>query len=157
MAIPYMAYHVIINAISISISQIHSKDDAAEEHNSVYRALAESPDNLCIYTDGSLLYRDGKRFAGAAAIFLRNDIILHQLTLKQGLGASAEVYDAEMRALGLAAAVAVAYAITNNVRSLHFFSDCNAAVQSITQGQPRAAQMLSLLFQRSILWYLQND
>ena len=90
-----------------SIDPCTSSTDAIstrEKHLNLIEEYRKKPNTLYLYTDGSKINKSGFFRAGAAAVayYLGNEIEHGQL----GLGGYAEVFDAEMAALAIAASKA---------------------------------------------------
>ncbi len=134
-----------------------SKKDAAKQHLEYVQQLNTDENHLVVYTDGSKLHTNGTQPCGSSAVFLRKGRELPGLSTAQSLGTKVEVYDAEMAALDFAALIAISFACINSIRHVHFFVDNNAAVQSIFEGLPGAAQQHSLSFRSAIIHFLKND
>jgi ribonuclease HI len=109
-----------------------------------------------MYTDGSLLKRSGFQRTGAAVVGYCNQKEVFHLQL--GLGGHAEISDAELAGLMLAAKRASSYTRTHpEIQNIHIFTDCSSALTTIHQSKPTAGQQYSTSFCHSINQLLASD
>lgn len=128
------------------------KDEAAKAHKARLPSLT-NPATIIAYTDGSQKDDRGTTRVGAGVVLYHNGTRVR--ALRAGLGQRAEVYDAEMAALQIAAAAATTYAEQHReVKSIVFFADNSAAVSTIHDPKPRAGQYLSALFHKAMCAFL---
>jgi ribonuclease HI len=125
------------------------KQDSSRLHLNLIDTISRSNSTLYIYTDGSLLQRSGFQRTGAAAVGYRNqEEVFHT---QMGLGGHAEIHDAELAGLMLAAKHAASYAQDHpEVENVHIFTDCSSALTAIYQSKPTAGQCYSVSFCESI-------
>ena len=120
-----------------------------ENHLKLIDNYKVDPNTLYLYTDGSKIKKPGFFRIGAATVayLLGNEIESGKL----GLGGHAEVFDAEMAALALAASKA-ADLIRDfpNLTHIAIFSDSAASVQAITDPKPSSGQYFMLKFHNHI-------
>lgn len=115
-----------------------------------------NPNTLYLYTDSSKINKSGFYRVGAATVayFQGNEIE----TGKMGLGGHAEVFDAEMAALSLAASKASDFHRDFlNITHITIFSDSAASIKAITDPQPSSAQYYMLSFHNYIRPLLTNN
>ena len=99
-----------------------------EKHLNLIEEYRKKPNTLYLYTDGSKINKSGFFRVGAAAVayYLGNEIEHGQL----GLGGHAEVFDAEMAALAIAASKAEDIIRDfPNINHIAIFTDNAAAVR----------------------------
>jgi ribonuclease HI len=116
----------------------------------------KDPNTLCLYSDGSKINKSGFFRVGAAAVayYLGNEVETGQL----GLGGHAEVFDAEMAALSLAASKAATLLRDfPNITHIAIFSDCAAATLAITDPKPNSAQLFALRFHHTLRPILETN
>jgi ribonuclease HI len=123
--------------------------NAREKHIKVITDYQKDPNTLYIYTDGSKINRSGFYRIGAAAVAYHEGVEMS--TSKLGLGGHAEVFDAEMAALSLAASLASD--IINNhpyITHIALFTDNAAATSAIVDPKPGASQFFAIRFHSSL-------
>ena len=91
------------------------KDEAAKFHNIAVQALKESKKALLCYSDGSM--REGNVGAGAVVYAMNGEVIEKAIPM----GREAEVYDAELEGMKVAARMAVRECnrTPNEIESVH--------------------------------------
>ncbi|KAG9019083.1 hypothetical protein FRB90_006606 [Tulasnella sp. 427] len=136
-----------------------TKGEAAARHDEETRAFRDDPDHILVYTDGSQTMVTGMGLrAGAAVVAYKERQILWEV--KFGLGAQSEVWDAEMAALTTAGSRITQVArdrtsdLGTTAKHLHFYTDNSGAAQVIFEGQTKPCQVLSTMFRRAILAFL---
>lgn len=120
-----------------------------ENHMKLINTYKSDPNTLYLYSDGSKIQKSGFFRVGAATVayLLGNEIE----TGKLGLGGHAEVFDAEMAALALAASKASDLLRDfPTITKIAFFSDNAAAVRAIADPKPSSAQYFTLSFHNHI-------
>ncbi|KAG9125840.1 hypothetical protein FRC07_005990 [Ceratobasidium sp. 392] len=126
-----------------------------EMHIKLARAAIDSSKAegaLACFTDGSKRLQSGCRRTGAGfVIYGRGEEVLSG---RVGLGPRADVFDAEMLGLALAAQKACALAIESPIDTIKFFVDNMAAVRMIADLSPHAAQSSSIIFRKAVDLYL---
>ncbi|KAG8794770.1 hypothetical protein FRC16_010367 [Serendipita sp. 398] len=112
-----------------------NKAEAAEAHREHIARIANNPNAIAVYTDGSLIHDGGHTRAGAGWVLYSKGE--ERATGSVGLGTTAEVYDAEMTALSKGLHCAIDH-LTNTPSyhvdthaSIFLFSDNTSAVRSI--------------------------
>jgi ribonuclease HI len=125
------------------------KQEATDLHRTFISNLSRTNNSLLVYTDGSLLKRSGFQQAGAATVGYRgNAEIFH---LQMGLGGRAEIFDAEVAGLMMAANRATAYIHDHpSISSVHFFTDCSSALSAIHKPKAEAGQHYAATFCQTI-------
>lgn len=134
-----------------------SKDEGTKKHNEKVSKIVNDEEHLLVYSDGSLLEREGTRRVGAAHIaFYKGKPKFRRIL---NMGRKAEVYDAEMTALAWAANDATHFVKTNgpNIKHLHFSADNTAAISTIFDPQARSSQGPSRRFREKITNFLNED
>ncbi|KAG9126385.1 hypothetical protein FRC07_003632 [Ceratobasidium sp. 392] len=141
------------------IKVVHPKPTATREEREMHvkraRAAIESSNvegALACFTDGSKRIQSNCRRTGAGyVIYGRGKEVFSG---RVGLGPRADVFDAEMLGLALAAQKACALAIESPIDTIRFFVDNMAAVRMIADLSPHAAQSSSIIFRKAIDLYL---
>ena len=108
-------------------------------HLKLIENISNLNNTLYIYTDGSLLKRSGFQWTGAGIVGYHNrSEVFH---LQMGLGGHAEIFDAELAGLMMAAHRASAY-IQNHpeITNIYIFTDCSSALTAIHRPTPTAGQ-----------------
>ena len=134
-----------INTCPPNTDKVKARDD----HNKTISDYHKNPNVLCIYTDGSKIFRSGFYRIGAAATVMHEgrEVAFDRL----GLGGHAEVFDAEMAALAIGAQKADEFIQhTPNITHIAFFTDNAAATTAISDPKPKTAQFFALKFHNII-------
>jgi ribonuclease HI len=100
------------------------KDEAAKFHNIAVEGLKESKKALLCYSDGSM--REGNVGAGAVVYAMNGEVIEKAIPM----GREAEVYDAELEGMRVAARMAVRECnrTPNEIESVHIYLDNQSAI-----------------------------
>ncbi|KAF5377839.1 hypothetical protein D9615_006682 [Tricholomella constricta] len=135
------------------------KDDAAKTHNRRTRVLLTDPSNLLIYSDGSMLDAPGdqqKKNVGWGVVGYHKD--KEVIARRGGLGHTAEVYDAELTGLVVAAKEATTYAQRHpRITNLHIYADNTAAVTSSFEPKTQPGQYNISAFNKTITDFLDRN
>ena len=100
------------------------KKEAAQLHNITIEALKETKKALLCYSDGSM--REGNVGAGAVVYAMNGEVIAKAIPM----GREAEVYDAELEGMKVAARMAVKECnrTPNEIESVHIYLDNQSAI-----------------------------
>lgn len=133
-----------------------TKDEAAKSHNTLVTEKKSQGNYILGYTDGSQRPTATGPINGAGWVLY--DEANELGSGKEGLGARAEVYDAEMVALLRGLRLAIEYANTEPAKYLNIilFSDNDSAVKNITKEQAGANQSISIDFMRAAEVFLKE-
>ena len=132
------------------------KDEAAKEHIEKIEEFKYKPDHLLIYSDGSLRNLHGFRRVGAGVVIYHEEAEVYARSM--GLGAKAEVYDGELTGLLMGARGASKFLEDHpDVKHVHIFADKTAAINAIFNPLPRAGQLISHNFHKTISKLLDDD
>ncbi|KAF5374701.1 hypothetical protein D9615_009019 [Tricholomella constricta] len=134
------------------------KEDAAKEHNDRTRILRTNPSNLLVYSDGSMLNEANstKKNTGWGIVGFRGgrEVIIR----RGGLGHTAEVYDAELTGLVVAATEATKYTHHHpTVKNIYIYADNAAAVTSIFEPKSAPGQFNMVTFNKTIVEFLNRS
>ncbi|CCO36540.1 putative RNA-directed DNA polymerase from transposon BS [Rhizoctonia solani AG-1 IB] len=125
----------------------------AENANRLIDALAHEG-TLVGFSDGSKNVLSGVRKVGVGySIVWRSSEVAR---FSGGIGPRADVFDAEMLGLALAARRSVRFAKSHNIRKIHLFSDNQAAVRMINRLGGHPAQFASTIFRKFVHEFLQG-
>ncbi|KAJ7938834.1 hypothetical protein B0H13DRAFT_1851413 [Mycena leptocephala] len=123
--------------VQISGSGGQEKKEAAKAHKTKICMLADSPQHLLLYTNGSLRKLRRLRRVGAGVAVYRGDAEI--FASSSGLGGHADVYEGELAAMYFGARKAVALAeLDRSIKHLHFFADNTSAISTIFDPKPRS-------------------
>jgi ribonuclease HI len=121
------------------------QDDGFEEWLETFyarlRAIQDAPDAAYAFSDGSVLPNQASKSAAAFRTFRGQE----QLQARAISCGKATPYDAEMIALTAAIGSLTAPGAVEGARHLHFVSDCQSAIQSITDPAIHPGQSLAIL------------
>jgi ribonuclease HI len=118
--------------------------------------LATREENLIVYSDGSLLKKNGFSRAGAGVVMYHKGVEVKARTM--GLGGNAEVYDAEMAGLMMGSKMATRFARRNpEIKHIHFFADNASAVKCIFVPKPQPGQHYAAIFNSKLRTFLDSD
>ena len=133
-----------------------AKLDATKSHLKLIENISILNNSLYIYTDGSLLKRSGFQRTGAGTVGYHNgNEVFH---LQMGLGGHAEIFDAELAGLMMAAHRATAYTQHHpEITNIYIFTDCASALTAIHRPTPSAGQLYSWSFCNSVTRLLSAD
>ncbi len=132
------------------------KSKAEDIHKKLLSDISLSETNLIIYSDGSLIKKNGFTRTGASAVLYRQNREVKSTQL--GLGGRAEVYDGELAGLLIGAKEAIRYQKDNpTIKHLHFFADNSAAVRAIFNPNNKAGQHYSYHFHQKLCKFLDSD
>ena len=123
----------------------------ARQHKRLLRKIETKPEELTVYTDGSLSHDQGVWRTGAGIVAFCRGKALFQHRI--ALGEFAEVYDAEMEGLASGAEAVLEWLAQtgprHGIQQIRFFADNTGALQRIYKGTPGLDQDRSLRFRRA--------
>jgi ribonuclease HI len=150
-------------ATRISTNPAHrgiTKGEAADEHRTRITQISQENEYIIVYTDGSMKEREQENWTGAGwVVYWKGE---ERRRGNEGMGRSAEVYDAEILALlrGLEAAIAFQQNTPETSRrqpTIILFADNTSAVEAITKGKPGPSQELSQKFVEMATTFLDEN
>ncbi|KAF5319459.1 hypothetical protein D9619_008774 [Psilocybe cf. subviscida] len=128
----------------------------ADEHINHVNDLNKDASNLIVYTDSSLVNKNGFSRVGAAAVTYRKGRETRRITM--GLGGRTEVYDGELAALTMGITVAVDESKKNpTIKHIHIFSDNVSALSAICDPKPTGGQLFKHTFHDKATTFLDSD
>ncbi|KAF5379687.1 hypothetical protein D9615_005656 [Tricholomella constricta] len=134
-----------------------TKEKAAKAHNTRIRTLITNPTHLLMYSDGSMLDEtNNKKNVGWGVVGYHNS--REVITRRGGMGHTAEVYDAELTGLVVAAQEAIRHTQHNPViKHVHIFADNTAAVTSVFEPKTAPGQYNMRTFNKIVTEFLDKD
>ncbi|KAF5314375.1 hypothetical protein D9619_011893 [Psilocybe cf. subviscida] len=128
----------------------------ADEHITNINEIFRDKSNIVIYTDGSLVNKNGFRRVGAATVaFWNGQEIKHTC---MGLGGHAEVYDGELAALMMGITMAVNESQRNpDIKHIHIYTDNSSALSTICNPTPTCGQHYKHTFYEKATSFLDSD
>ena len=142
-------WHRVDDRVKISIPKTlpekSQKKHWAKRHKRLICQIKMKPEEMTVYTDGSLWHEHGTRLTGAGIVaFREGDAIFQE---QMALGGCSEVYDAEMEGLARGAEATRDWiqraGADHGVRHIRFFADNTGAIQCIYKGTPGLDQACS--------------
>ncbi|KAG8713231.1 hypothetical protein FRC08_013528 [Ceratobasidium sp. 394] len=159
LAAPWDHPHPFGSRIAVSCPPANCTRD---ERKGYVRAVSErihsdyqSGSVLACYTDGSKRIVNGCRKVGVGFCILRKKEEVQ--AAKRSIGPRADIYDAEMSALALAAHAACTLATQSSTHEIHFYTDNQAALKEVCNLRPHPGQYASILFRKAVDQYLNAD
>ncbi|KAF5379794.1 hypothetical protein D9615_005662 [Tricholomella constricta] len=134
------------------------KKEAAKAHNARIRTFNTNPAHILVYSDGSMLddAHSQKKNVGWGIVGYHND--REVVTRRGGLGHTAEVYDAELTGLVVAAREATRHTCHNPIiKHIHIYADNTAAVTSVFEPKSAPGQYNMRSFNKIITEFLDQD
>jgi ribonuclease HI len=117
--------------------------DNTKAHNALLNRIKHSPQSVIAYSDGSHTHHHGFPRTGAAMVMYHED--RETKTQQMGLGGNAEIYDAEMAGLMMAATATCKRAKRrNNINHIFLFADNSSAINSIFDPKPGPGQIYAI-------------
>ena len=134
----------------------NEKPKTEELHQKLISEISLSDTNLIVYSDGSLIKKNGFTRTGASAVLYHQNTEVK--TAQLGLGGRAEVYDGELAGLLIGAREALRYQKDNPViKHLHFFADNSSAIRAIFNPSNKAGQHYTYRFHRKLSNFLDQN
>jgi ribonuclease HI len=135
--------HPRFSCESTSSSRKKDKDEEKQRTEETIRKLNDDPNQLVVFTDGSVSDGASSRAGTGVVIQARGRPVFEKAICVRDKATS---FDTEVFGLCVGLSFAIKYAQNNNIHNINIFSDSSSAISSIPDTTPHPAQFLSIHF-----------